>query len=65
MSVIAPSTGRLVAPKLEYIVPVFGWGEEVSPVGATENWEEFKRVRKGGGLRVYLGRPWFSSDAGE
>ena len=46
------------APQIAYIVPTFGWQRQ------TET--NLKRsVRFGGGLRVYLERPWFSSGEGE
>lgn len=49
-----PSSARPVAPSLGYIVPTFGWTQGT---GTSE--------RKGGGLRVYLERPWFSSGENE
>jgi hypothetical protein len=52
------STARPDAPKVRYIVPTFDWITEASE-------GEIKRKRLGGGLRVYLERPWFSSGAGE
>ncbi len=48
------NSARPDAPKLLYIVPTFGWGTKTE--GAT-----VASARKGGGLRVYLDRPWFSS----
>ena len=53
------NSARPDAPKILYILPVFDWD---SPPGAPG---VLKRVRKGGGLRVYLERPWFSSGDGE
>jgi hypothetical protein len=54
-----PSSARPDAPKVLYIVPTFGW--ERSPrEGAV-----IKSARRGGGLRVYMDRPWFSSGDGE
>jgi hypothetical protein len=48
----------LLAPDVVYALPTFGWQRQ------TET--NLKRsVRFGGGLRVYLRRPWFSSGAGE
>ena len=49
-SLHVPSAARPLAPGLEYIVPTFGW--QRSGTSST---------RKGGGLRVYLKRGWFSS----
>ena len=48
------STAQPEAPKVLYAIPTFKW--ESSPQG-------HKRV--GGGLRVYLDRPWYSSGDGE
>lgn len=54
-----PSSARPDAPKVLYVIPTFGW--ERSPrEGAV-----VKSARRGGGLRVYLDRPWFSSGDGE
>ena len=53
-----PASARPLAPAVVYVVPTFGWQRQ----GDTN----MKRsVRFGGGLRVYLSRPWFSSGAGE
>ena len=48
------SSAPPAAPKPLYVIPTFRW--EDSPQG---------RRRVGGGLRVYLERPWFSSGIGE
>ncbi|MGV7229656.1 MAG: hypothetical protein ACQ9IQ_13460, partial [Nitrospirales bacterium] len=48
------NTAQPEAPKILYVIPTFKW--ESSPQG-------HKRV--GGGLRVYLDRPWYSSGDGE
>ncbi|MFN2587211.1 MAG: hypothetical protein ABR613_03690 [Actinomycetota bacterium] len=55
------SSARPDAPRVEYIVPSFKWEEELSEEGG---WK-LVRKRVGGGLRVYLHRPWFSSGEGE
>ncbi|MEE6185156.1 hypothetical protein [Bacillus pretiosus] len=47
-----------VTPKVLYTVPIFEWKREY-------NASEAKIHRKGGGLRIYLDRPWFSSGDGE
>jgi hypothetical protein len=53
-----PASERPLAPPVVYVVPTFGWQRQVET--------NVKRsVRFGGGLRVYLERPWFSSGAGE
>ena len=53
------NSARPDAPKVLYVVPTFGWQGDPAVPGAT------KRLRKGGGLRVYLDRPWYSSGDGE
>jgi len=45
-------------PKVLYVVPTFGW-ERKREAG------KLTSIRTGGGLRVYLERPWFSSGEGE
>lgn len=50
------ATTRPAAPDVKYIVPTFRW--QTSEDGT-------RKVRLGGGLRVYLGRPWYSSGIGE
>lgn len=53
-----PASARPLAPDVAYVIPTFGWERQ------TET--NLKRsVRYGGGLRVYLERPWFSSGEGE
>ena len=53
-----PASGRPLAPDVVYVVPTFGWQRQSDT--------NMKRsIRYGGGLRVYLNRPWFSSGAGE
>ena len=53
-----PASERPLAPSLVYVVPTFGWQRQVET-------NLLRSVRFGGGLRVYLERPWFSSGAGE
>ncbi|KXK53475.1 MAG: hypothetical protein UZ07_CHB004002758 [Chlorobi bacterium OLB7] len=48
------NSARPDAPKLLYILPTFGWQTKTEGTGIAS-------ARKGGGLRVYLDRPWFSS----
>jgi hypothetical protein len=58
VTVDVPASARPLAPDVVYVVPTFGWQRQ------TET--NLKRsVRFGGGLRVYLRRPWFSSGTGE
>ncbi|HWQ84777.1 MAG TPA: hypothetical protein VN363_09430, partial [Anaerolineales bacterium] len=58
VKVEVPASARPAAPLVDYIVPTFGWQRQTQT--------NLKRsVRFGGGLRVYLERPWFSSGAGE
>lgn len=53
-----PASARPAAPHISYVVPTFGWQRQTQ--------SNLKRsVRFGGGLRVYLDRPWFSSGDGE
>lgn len=56
------SKERPAAPKALYIIPVFRW--------ESREWERistdtFRHTRHGGGLRVYMDRPWYSSGDGE
>lgn len=48
------STARPAKPEIDYIIPTFEW--QKNAVGDT-----YQHRRKGGGLRIYLKRPWFSS----
>ena len=53
-----PASERPVAPEPAFVLPTFGWQRQTDT--------NMKRsVRFGGGLRVYLQRPWFSSGEGE
>jgi hypothetical protein len=53
-----PASARPAAPRVLYVIPTFGWQRQ------TET--NMKRsVRFGGGLRVYLERPWYSSGVDE
>src|SRR5262249_20085151 len=53
-----PASARPLAPAVVYVLPTFGWQRQSDT--------NLKRsVRFGGGLRVYLERPWFSSGEGE
>jgi hypothetical protein len=58
VTVHVPASARPVAPEVRYVVPTFGWQREARG-------DQVRSVRLGGGLRVYLERPWYSSGAGE
>ncbi|QJU59297.1 hypothetical protein HL653_17395 [Sphingomonas sp. AP4-R1] len=53
-----PSSAPPEPPIVSYIVPTYRWTRAELP-GGHEN------AREGGGMRVYLERPWFSSGDGE
>lgn len=52
------NSARPVAPKILYVIPTFGWEKTVEGDSVVVN-------RKGGGIRVYMDRPWYSSGDGE
>lgn len=62
VTVDVPSSARPASPDVRYIVPTWEWKTERLPVDGRL---AVRRVRTGGGLRVYLGRPWFSSGPDE
>jgi hypothetical protein len=49
-----PNAATPPTPKLLYVVPTFGWGQ-------TSGGNQSRSFRSGGGLRVYLDRPWFTT----
>jgi hypothetical protein len=53
-----PASAPPLAPEIIYVVPTFGWQRQIDT-------NLMRSVRFGGGLRVYLDRPWFSSGEGE
>ena len=53
-----PASAPPLAPDLLYVVPTFGWQRQ-------QGTNLMRSVRFGGGLRIYLRRPWFSSGDGE
>ncbi|MCU1682378.1 MAG: hypothetical protein JWQ81_3117 [Amycolatopsis sp.] len=55
-----PSTARPAPPQVAWVVPTFGWTEQSTNLGLKRT-----RTRGGGGLRVFLERPWYSSGVGE
>jgi hypothetical protein len=67
-AVDVPSSRRPDPPEVEYIVPIFDWDEARygrRRVGRRTWPPAFRRTRRGGGLRIYLRRPWWSSGRGE
>lgn len=48
------SSARPKAPEIDYIIPTFEWRK-------TQTQDAVRHQRVGGGLRIYLKRPWFSS----
>lgn len=56
-----PATARPAAPRIAWIVPTFGWTQTTDPLLKLSR----TRVRHGGGLRIFLDRPWYSSGVGE
>ena len=60
VEVDVPSSAHPAAPRPRYVVPAFRWER-----GAGADPAVRVSTRHGGGLRVYLERPWFSSGAGE
>ena len=54
-----PSSASPPAPEVLYVVPTFGWVRTANAQGNPSSW------RRGGGLRVYLNRPWNVSGYGE
>ncbi|MGW2559141.1 hypothetical protein ACWCXB_07810 [Streptomyces sp. NPDC001514] len=59
--VSVPSSARPAAPVVLAVTPAFRWeGRELEA-----GWQELKRARYGGRLRVELARPWYSSGEGE
>jgi hypothetical protein len=64
VTLTVPNRARPAAPKVLYAVPSFGW-DPVRPRPPLVPGAKLSSRRLGGGLRVYLDRPWFSSGAGE
>lgn len=53
------NSARPAAPRVLYVVPTFGWD------GPKKTGKVITSKRAGGGLRVYLERPWWSSGESE
>jgi hypothetical protein len=58
VAVHVPASARPVAPQVRYVVPTFGWQRETAT-------NQKRSLRMGGGLRIYLDRPWYSSGTNE
>lgn len=58
VAVNIPSASRPSAPDVKYVIPVFGMEQQETTNIRTV-------VRRGNGVRVYLGRPWYSSGESE
>jgi|SRR5579859_433860 len=54
------NTARPDVVKAPFVIPTFEWSREFGSNGSATT-----SVRKGGGLRVYFDRPWFSTGEGE
>lgn len=54
-----PSSARPAAPHVRYVLPTFGWEQSAAEDGSITS------RRRGGSVRIYLERPWFSSGEGE
>ncbi len=52
------STARPILPEIDYVIPTFEWHK-------TDNANVMMHRRMGGGLRVYLKRPWYSTGIDE
>ncbi len=55
------NSARPSVPAVLYAVPTFDWPATPPPTG----WTNHTQTRGGGGLRVYLARPWYQSGEGE
>jgi len=53
------SSARPAAPRIVYALPTFGWEQTTDADGNVTS------IRRGGGVRVYLDRSWWSSGLGE
>ena len=62
ITVDVPSSSRPAPPDVQYLLPYWEWRTEQLDIAAPL---AVRRVRTAGGLRVYLGRPWFSSGPDE
>ena len=58
-SIWIPSSSKPPAPAIRYIIPTFGWTRTDVGTAKQRSW------RRGGGIRVYLDRPWFATGSNE
>jgi hypothetical protein len=55
------SSARPAAPKVLYVVPTFSWQMGIPSLDRNK----ITSQRTGGGIRIYMERPWFTSGDGE
>ena len=60
-----PNSVPPVAPVIRYVMPSYGWDAADPAPPEIATWTSFKRRRSGGGVRVFLDRPWFTSGPDE
>lgn len=78
LAVPVPSSAQPVPPVVLGVWPAFGWEQDaagpgpapVDPGPAPANpgqplWDDLRRTRRGGRLRIELARPWYTTGAGE
>ena len=59
-----PSSARPPAPAVRYALPTFRW-DRTEQADTAGRLSAISSVRGGGGLRIYLERPWWASGEGE
>lgn len=52
------SAARPILPEIDYVIPTFEWRK-------TQNDDTMRHRRMGGGLRIYIKRPWYSTGVDE
>lgn len=67
--VCIPSAARPPAPDIAFVIPIFHYKPSAAGLGEkrgeTDQQQEYVRLRRGGGVRVYLRRPWFETGVDE